>query len=209
MVSGVTAPPKYKSNKRFFGSSSSQHTTPPPSPGHQHNPNSIGHKQYHPDNGMRPWPPTYKSDGSVGAGGRQSSENFRSLSTSAKFFHNNTASGNGHSNGAKNNYKNTIYEAKKFNFHSTSSQRSKGDPDNGSPTSFNLSGTNGSYANNKDYYLMPPPYENSKLAGQNGTVFYDQDNNLLLKAKDREKSRFRKLRYPRRTFAIYRNRSGL
>lgn len=202
MVSGVTAPPKYKSNKRFFGTSStSQHTTPPASPGHHQNSN---HKKYS-DNGMRPWPPTYKSDSSTSR--PSSMENFRSLSSSssAKFYHNNTTNGNnGHhagsiNNNNNNNYKNSIYEAKKFNYHSPIQQQHNGS-NNGdgrnSPTSFNLSvgsGTNGQ--NNKDYYLMPPPYENSKIAEQNGTVFYEQDSNMMLKARDREKNRFRKLRY--------------
>lgn len=203
MVSGVTAPPKYKSNKRFFGSSSSQHTTPPASPGHHQN--SNGHKKY-PDNGMRPWPPTYKSDSS---GGRPSSmENFRSISSSAKFYHNNTTTnGNGHHGasiigGNNNNYKNSIYEAKKFNFHS---QHNGSNVDGNSTSSFNLSGSpNGNYGqNNKDYYLMPPPYENSKLGGQNGPVFYEQDSNMMLKARDREKSRFRKLRYTKSKYCFF------
>lgn len=208
MVSGVTAPPKYKSNKRFFGSSSSQHstgtttattTTPPASPGRQHHQNSsnsqYSSKKYS-DNGMRPWPPTYKSDSSTSR--PSSMENFRSLSSStAKFYHNNTTNGNQQQqhSASNNNYKNSIYEAKKFNFHSTSTtthQQQQHNSGNGnSPTS----GLNENYGqNNKDYYLMPPPYENSKMAGQTGSIFYDQDSNMMLKARDREKNRFRKLR---------------
>lgn len=193
MVSGVTdVPTKYKSKKNGGGFFPPQHhqsangqlaavSSPP------HHPNS--NKRFS-DSDLRPWPPMYNT-GSV----RPTDENFRSIASSkhSPNYKNTSASTNGKSSNGQNNY--SIYERNKFNFHNGKSVTSSSSAVSSNGSQIN-NGNNNNNHHAKDYYMLSQPYVmNSLSVPSDGSVYGGRDPNLLMAAKEREKNRFRKLRF--------------
>lgn len=136
----------------------------------------------------------------------QHNNNFRSLSAQKLNGSNNGASAPSH-------YKNNthkvpssaaaaaaaaagIYERNKYNFNMGKSSIS-------SSMASSLASSAGGHSNNgggggggggsQDYYMLSQPYVSNSLAPSEGSVYASRDSNLLM--KEREKNRFRKLRF--------------
>lgn len=203
MVSGVTseapAPAKYKPAKKGFFQSSSAATSPPPqqpsavAPQLHHQPNAG--KRFS-DSDLRPWPPMYN-----GRAVRPSDENFRSLASSNgkgnANFKNASANGGGKKGASgsisNNNYNHSIYDRNKYNFHGNGGGKSV-------TSASSMVSSNGNSKSAKDYYMLSQPYVMNSLSVPSDGSLYggshggSRDVNLLMVAKEREKSRFRKLR---------------
>lgn len=223
MVSGVAegTPVKYKSNKKgFFSSAPNQAPPPPPQATQAQPPSHLPNinKRFS-DGDLRPWPPMYTGrsptnehthNNTHGSNNNTNnthhSNNFRSLSGNKHNGSNNNYIHNGHninktannSNANGNNYAHSVYQRNKYNFHMGNGNKSVSSMTSLAASTKSGKGGSGGAKQAQDYYMLSHPYVMNSLAvapPSEGSVYASRDSNLVMVAKDREKNRFRKLRY--------------